>query len=51
MVQLGVRECLLPDDADQVEVRKVRTVIERCGVTVTTQKKGVLRKNMGAKAS
>jgi len=40
VVQLGVRECLLPDDAEQVELRKVRSVIERCGVTVTTQKKG-----------
>ena len=40
MLQLGGRECLLPDDHEQVELKKARAVLERCGVVITVQRKG-----------
>ena len=50
-VQVGGRECLIPDDNDHVELKKARAVLERCGVVLTPQKKGLSAAHAGQSRS
>ena len=40
MVQLNVKECIMPDDKNNYDLGQVKAVLERCGVVVTEQPKG-----------
>ncbi|KDN35895.1 DNA mismatch repair protein [Tilletiaria anomala UBC 951] len=42
LIQLGVKECVLPDDKNEkdVQLSKLRMVIDRCDCVVTSRKKG-----------
>lgn len=39
LVQLSVKECLLPDDSNSYECRKIESILERCGIVVTRRKR------------
>ncbi|TPX77434.1 hypothetical protein CcCBS67573_g01330 [Chytriomyces confervae] len=40
LIQLSVKECLLPDDESSYESRKLKAILDRCGIVVTKRKKG-----------
>lgn len=42
LIQLGVKECIIPDDKTDkdVELSKLRMVIDRCDCVITTRKRG-----------
>ncbi|KAK0548293.1 MSH2 protein [Tilletia horrida] len=42
LIQLGVKECLLPEDkGDDYDLKKLRSVVDRCGCIITDRKKAL----------
>ncbi|KAI9321135.1 muts domain V-domain-containing protein [Zopfochytrium polystomum] len=35
LVQLSVRECVLPEDSTSYEIKKMQSILDRCGIVVT----------------
>ncbi|KAI8619884.1 muts domain V-domain-containing protein [Chytriomyces sp. MP71] len=40
LIQLSVKECIMPDDESSYESRKLKAILDRCGIVVTTRKRG-----------
>ncbi|KAJ3048139.1 MutS-like protein [Rhizophlyctis rosea] len=40
LIQLGVKECVIPDDTQSYELKKLNAILERCRIVVTERKKG-----------
>ncbi|KAI8818608.1 muts domain V-domain-containing protein [Fimicolochytrium jonesii] len=40
LIQLSVKECVLPEDSQNYELRKIEGILDRCGIVVTSRKKG-----------
>ncbi|KAJ3300092.1 MutS-like protein [Borealophlyctis nickersoniae] len=40
LIQLSVKECVLPDDTQSYELKKISAILDRCGIVVTERKKG-----------
>lgn len=38
VIQLGVKECVVPHDEKDFELGKLKELLERCGVVVSTRK-------------
>lgn len=49
MIQLGIKECILPSDDKRAdhELTKLRTLVQRCNVIVTERKPGELIRSIG----
>ncbi|KAI9365943.1 muts domain V-domain-containing protein [Zopfochytrium polystomum] len=39
LVQLSVRECVLPEDSTSYEIKKMQSILDRCGIVVTKRKR------------
>ncbi|KAJ3104030.1 MutS-like protein [Phlyctochytrium planicorne] len=40
LIQMSVKECIIPDDQVGYENKKVKAILERCGIVVSVVKKG-----------
>ncbi|KAJ3032339.1 MutS-like protein [Rhizophlyctis rosea] len=40
LIQLSVKECVVPDDTQSYELKKIMAILERCGIVITERKKG-----------
>ncbi|CAG8560849.1 2783_t:CDS:10 [Ambispora gerdemannii] len=40
IIQLGVKECIIPASETDYELSKIKGVLDKCGVVITEQKKG-----------
>ncbi|KAJ3144932.1 MutS-like protein [Geranomyces michiganensis] len=40
LIQLSVKECVVPEDSQNYELRKIEAILDRCGIVVTARKKG-----------
>ncbi|KAI8922577.1 muts domain V-domain-containing protein [Powellomyces hirtus] len=40
LIQLSVKECVVPEDSQNYELRKIEAILDRCGIVVTPRKKG-----------
>ncbi|KAJ3142593.1 MutS-like protein [Physocladia obscura] len=40
LIQLSVKECIIPEDDKSYEGRKLMAILERCGIVVTNRKRG-----------
>ncbi|ORY51832.1 DNA mismatch repair protein [Rhizoclosmatium globosum] len=39
LIQLSVKECIIPDDDSSYEGRKLKAILDRCGIVVTSRKR------------
>ncbi|KAJ3024097.1 UNVERIFIED_CONTAM: MutS-like protein, partial [Siphonaria sp. JEL0065] len=39
LIQLSVKECIIPDDDTSYEGRKLKAILDRCGIVVTSRKR------------
>jgi DNA mismatch repair protein MSH2 len=39
LIQLSVKECILPEDSSSFEIRKIKSILERCDIVITEKKK------------
>ncbi|KAJ3073864.1 MutS-like protein [Podochytrium sp. JEL0797] len=39
LIQLSVKECIIPNDDSSYEGRKLKAILERCGIVVTSRKR------------
>ncbi|KAJ1342735.1 hypothetical protein BSLG_002832 [Batrachochytrium salamandrivorans] len=40
LVQLGVKECVVPDDSQNYDLKKIKEIVSRCDVVVTERRRG-----------
>ncbi|KAI8812287.1 muts domain V-domain-containing protein [Cladochytrium replicatum] len=39
LIQLEVKECIIPDDANNYDLKKIKKILDRCNVVITERKK------------